>query len=255
MDITPHVVNSDVRQQIYVKPVQYLVPNVISQWEKVHVQIIENCISCNRNFNCVTMGFCYPQKCSSYDFDPYTTDCGGNQYYLLIDVTQQNVDMMVNHVCSISSYIMVCTTIGNYTISSTCSISLKFRHKNHRHQRKSASRKLKEKEQYEEYEQYEIQQDLGLPEEFDDNQDGDDEMKDSDGYDSSNKKSTIKTAASTGTANITGSTVNTNDGNENNGPTEDGSMVFVEKLHTIWYCFQESTRRARKYNAPDMVDD
>ncbi|KAN0035537.1 hypothetical protein ACTA71_004811 [Dictyostelium dimigraforme] len=90
---------------------------------------------------------------------------------------------------------------------------------------------------------------LGLPEEFDD------EIKDNDdGYDSSNKKSernkpirqneklalapfflstieglepkfakidvnplTIKNAVSTGTANITGSTVNTNDDNENNG--------------------------------------
>ncbi|KAN0035930.1 hypothetical protein ACTA71_005224 [Dictyostelium dimigraforme] len=59
---------------------------------------------------------------ASDDLDPYTNDCGGNQCYLLIDETQQNVDMMVNHGCSISSYIMVCTTIGNYTISSTYSI-------------------------------------------------------------------------------------------------------------------------------------
>ncbi|KAN0039260.1 hypothetical protein ACTA71_001454 [Dictyostelium dimigraforme] len=162
----------------------------------------------------------------------------------------------------------------------------------------SASKKLKEKEQYEEDEQYEIQQDLGSPEEFNDNQDGDD------GYDSTNKKSgikqidqliilssdvtktpfflltiglepkfakidvvnplTTKNAVSTGTANISGSTVNTND-DENNGPTEeelkgiisafvphfskihlilsslqkiptyseDGSMVFVENLHNL----------------------
>ncbi|KAN0050090.1 hypothetical protein ACTA71_003191 [Dictyostelium dimigraforme] len=115
-----------------------------------------NCISCSRNFNCVTIGFCNAQKCSSDDFNLYTTDCGGNQCYLLIDVTQQSVDMIVNHLYSISSFMMVCTTI-------------------------SASKKLKkEKEQYEEDEQYKIQQDLGLPEEFNDNQDSNDEMKDND---------------------------------------------------------------------------
>ncbi|KAN0022792.1 hypothetical protein ACTFIU_005532 [Dictyostelium citrinum] len=59
---------------------------------------------------------------------------------------------------------------------------------------KSASKKLKEKEQHEEDEQFEIQQDLGLPEEFDqemleDNKEGDNNDDDDN---NANKKSSIK---------------------------------------------------------------
>ncbi|KAN0039551.1 hypothetical protein ACTA71_007346 [Dictyostelium dimigraforme] len=243
MDIAPHVVNSDVGQQIYrsssiFDTLKYGPLNNFIIQEKVHVQIIENYIGCNRNFNRVTIGFLL--QWFFYQFIPNCIDCGGNQIYPT---------------------------------------------------KKSDSKKLKEKK-----EQYEIRQDLGLPEEFDDNQDGDDEMKNNDdSYDSSNKKSgikqidqlhyqvvlepkfpkidvvnplTIKNAVSTGTANITGSTF-TKDSNLLwfllKSYIQSG-IVFKNKrlrnqqgFHTryqqLMLIYLLPGRKAGKYNAPDMLED
>ncbi|KAN0038013.1 hypothetical protein ACTA71_000185 [Dictyostelium dimigraforme] len=133
--------------------------------EKVHVQIVLVVIEIS--ISCVTSN---PQKCSMF------------QWFLLLPIHTQLYRLWWKPMPSTDR----CNPTKCGYDCKSCVLDILF-------YEKSASKKLKEKEQYEEDEQYEIQQDLGLPEEFDDNQDGDDEMKDNDdGYDSSNKKSGIK---------------------------------------------------------------